>query len=124
MARPNKEIDKQQFEQLCAMQCTEAEICAWFDVTDKTLTGWCKRTYRKSFSEVFKIKRQRGFTSLRRSQFMQAESNPTMAIWLGKQYLGQTDKREDKIEIGADGFIEALRETAEGLSEMSDLIEE
>lgn len=124
MARPNKEIDKKQFEQLCAMQCTEAEICAWFDITDKTLAGWCKRTYRKSFSDVFKIKRQKGFTSLRRSQFTLAETNPTMAIWLGKQYLGQTDKREDKIEIGADGFIEALRETAEGLKEMSDVIED
>lgn len=124
MARPLKEIDQNQFEQLCAMQCTEEEICAWFDVTDKTLTSWCKRTYKKSFSEVFKIKRQKGYTSLRRSQFQLAETNPTMAIWLGKQYLGQTDKREDKIEIGADGFIEALRETAEGLSEMSDLIED
>jgi hypothetical protein len=23
-----------------------------------------------------------------------AETNPTMAIWLGKQYLGQADKQE------------------------------
>ena len=29
--------------------------------------------------------------SLRRTQFKLAEKNPTMAIWLGKQYLGQRD---------------------------------
>ena len=97
MARPRKEIDKKQFEQLCAMQCTEEEICAWFDVTDKTLTGWCKRTYRMSFSEVFKQKRQRGHVSLRRAQFKLAETNPTMAIFLGKNYLGQKDKQEEEL---------------------------
>jgi hypothetical protein len=32
--------------------------------------------------------------SLRRTQFKLAEKNPTMAIWLGKQYLGQRDNIE------------------------------
>ena len=27
-----------------------------------------------------------------------AENNATMAIWLGKQYLGQTDKPEESID--------------------------
>ena len=97
MARPKKEIDQKQFEQLCSMQCTEVEICAWFDVTDKTLANWCKRTYGKSFSEVFKLKREKGHISLRRSQFKLAETNPTMAIFLGKNYLGQKDKQEEEL---------------------------
>lgn len=53
MARPRKEIDQKQFENLCGLQCTLEEICGWFDVTDKTLDSWCKRTYNASFSEVF-----------------------------------------------------------------------
>lgn len=36
MARPLKEIDKKQFENLCGLQCTLEEICGFFDVTDKT----------------------------------------------------------------------------------------
>lgn len=32
--------------------------------------------------------------SLRRTQFKLAEKNPTMAIFLGKQYLGQRDNIE------------------------------
>ena len=92
--RPFKEIDQNNFEKLCALQCTMLEICAFFDITDKTLSAWCKRTYHKSFSEIFKIKRQAGFISLRRAQFEQARSSAAMAIFLGKNYLGQSDKDE------------------------------
>ncbi len=60
MGRPKKEIDQKQFEQLCQIQCTEVEICGWFEVTDKTLTRWCKETYGLTFSEVFAQKRAAG----------------------------------------------------------------
>ncbi len=91
MARPRKEIDQKQFENLCALQCTHDEICAWFDVTAKTLESWCKRTYGDSFSKVFAQKRGKGKISLRRSQWQLAEKSASMAIWLGKQYLNQRD---------------------------------
>ena len=89
--RPRKEIDKVQFEKLCALQCTLLEICSFFDVTDKTLDSWCKRTYKMSFSEVFAIKREAGKISLRRAQFKLAEKNAAMAIFLGKNVLKQKD---------------------------------
>ena len=95
--RPPKEIDQKQFENLCGLQCTLEEICGWFDVTDKTLDSWCKRTYNASFSEVFKQKRGNGKISLRRMQWRLAEKNATMAIWLGKQYLDQRDIVEQNI---------------------------
>ena len=97
MARPRKEIDQKQFENLCGLQCTLEEICGWFDVTDKPLDSWCKRTYNASFSEVFKQKRGNGKISLRRMQWRLAEKNATMAIWLGKQYLDQRDIVEQNI---------------------------
>lgn len=100
MARPKKlegktETEKKKikddFEKLCALQCTEPEVCAFFDVTDKTLARWCKETYGRSFSEVFKEKRKLGHISLRRSQFKLAEKSAAMAIFLGKNWLGQKD---------------------------------
>ena len=94
MARPRKEIDERDFESLCTLQCTKEEICGFFDVSDKTLENWCKRTYSEGFSEVFKKKRGKGKISLRRAQFRLAEKNANMAIFLGKNYLGQTDKIE------------------------------
>lgn len=92
--RPNKEINQQQFESLCEIQCTQKEICNVLDVTDKTLTNWCKKVYSLSFSDAFALKRDSGKASLRRNQWKMAATNPTMAIWLGKQYLGQKDKQE------------------------------
>ena len=94
IGRPRKEISQKQFEQLCAIQCTQEEICSVLDVSDKTLTKWCLEVYGLAFSEVFKEKRCLGKASLRRSQWKLAEKNPTMSIWLGKQYLNQTDKQE------------------------------
>lgn len=91
MARPLKEIDQKQFENLCGLQCTKEEICEWFGITDKTLDSWCRRTYSANFSEVFRQKRGAGKISLRRAQMRLAEKNATMAIWLGKQMLGQRD---------------------------------
>lgn len=96
--RPRAVIDKDAFERLCKIQCTIYEICAYFDITDKTLTRWCKETYGMAFSEIFAIKRQKGLISLRRSQFKMAQNNPTVNIWLAKQYLGQTDTVINQVE--------------------------
>lgn len=94
MARPRKEIDKKNFESLCAIQCTQEEICQFFDVTDKTLSSWCRRTYGKRFSEVFAIKRGYGRISLRRAGFEMAKKNPSVHIFYAKNFLGMTDRIE------------------------------
>lgn len=117
MARPHKEIDQKNFESLCGLQCTLEEICGFFGVTDKTLDGWCKRTYGTSFSEVFKQKRGAGKISLRRSQFRLAEKSANMAIWLGKQYLGQKDEVhfETDNKVNIDPLSKSLEELAQSL---------
>lgn len=118
MPRPRKEIDKKQFESLCGLQCTKEEICGFFDVTDKTLENWCRRTYKAGFSEVFRQKRGKGKISLRRHQWRLAEKNASMAIWLGKQYLEQRDNPEPELpndEIKEDDLSRSLRELGERL---------
>ena len=101
MGRPRKEINKTEFEKLCFLQCTEREFCSWFDVSDETLNKWCKENYEgRTFLEVFKEKRENGLISLRRTQFQLAEKSPAMAIFLGKNLLGQTDKMEQTVNGG------------------------
>ncbi len=100
MGRPRKEINKTEFEKLCFLQCTRSEFCTWFDVNEDTLNKWCKENYDgKTFSAVFKEKRENGLISLRRTQFQLAEKSPAMAIFLGKNLLGQTDKVEQTQNI-------------------------
>lgn len=55
------------------------------------MNSWCKREYRRTFSETYKIYSVDGKISLRRFQFKLAERNAAMAIFLGKNMLGQSD---------------------------------
>lgn len=97
--RPKKEIDKNNFEKLCGMQCTLKEIAGFFDCSEDTIERWCKRTYNNTFAESFKNHSAAGLISLRRNQFKLAEKSAAMAIFLGKQYLGQTDHIEVESSI-------------------------
>lgn len=89
--RPQKQLDQAQFEKLCGLQCTQEEIAGFFDVSADTVDRWCKRTYDANFAEVYKNHSGRGKIALRRYQMHLAETNASMAIFLGKQYLGQKD---------------------------------
>ena len=113
MARPRKEINQRQFETLCNYQCTLAEIAGVFGCSEDTIERWCKRTYKTSFAEAFKKLSAGGRMSLRRIQFKLAEKSAAMAIFLGKQYLGQRDNYDEQpLSQRDDGFIDALSTTA------------
>lgn len=104
MGRPLINIDKEIFEKLCHMQCTQEEIAAFFSCNIDTLCDWCKREYDMTFSDTFQQKRKGGHISLRRKQWNLVDNSYAMAIWLGKQYLGQTDsgpvdQQDTKLEL-------------------------
>lgn len=101
MGRKQKEIDQEEFEKLCLIQCTKQEMASWFRVSEDTIERWAKRTYGKVFAEVHEEKKQGGRISLRRAQFQEAiKGNTALLIWLGKQYLGQTDvEKSDRKEL-------------------------
>lgn len=88
------EIDQKTFEHLCGMMCTLDEIAGFFECSPDTIERWCKRTYDTTFKEAFTRYSAKGKMSLRRYQFDLAKKNAAMAIFLGKQYLGQTDHME------------------------------
>ncbi len=106
MGRPKIEINQEQFEKLCTIQCTEEEIADFFNCSVDTINNWCKTTYEQTFSETFKKYASKGKMSLRRMQFKLAEKNASMAIFLGKQYLGQKDYVENT--INNNGIIDDL----------------
>ena len=93
--RPKKEIDYGLVEKLATIQCTQQEIANVLEVSTKTLQR------DKEFCRIYKKGLEKGKMSLRRLQFKAAENgNATMLVWLGKQYLGQTDKQD--ISMNAD----------------------
>ena len=107
--RPKKIIDVEEFEKLCGIQCTKEEICAFLNISDKTLDRWIKEQYgnETSFSEQFNLKRSAGKVSLRRNQWNMSKHNVAMAIWLGKQFLDQKDlARVETVNIEGPVFVD------------------
>lgn len=102
MARPRIEIDFGELDKLCGLQCSQAEIASWFDVSIDTIEARIKERTGLSFPEYFEQKRGKGKIALRRKQYEAAMAgNTTLLIWLGKQYLGQSDKIESKNDTTA-----------------------
>ena len=110
--RPRKPISKKTFEELCRIQCTEEEICDVLDVSRQSLNRWARETYGANFGQVYKKYREGGKASLRRSQWALAKTNATMAIWLGKQMLNQSDSPVEVNARVSNNLIEALKSTA------------
>ena len=106
--RPKKEIDKKIFENLCGLQCTLEEIAGVFDCSADTIERWCKREYGETFAETYKKHSAKGKMSLRRIQFKLAEKSAAMAIFLGKNYLGQKDNIIETDEQTLQAVGEAL----------------
>lgn len=117
--RPKKEISKEQFEKLCGLQCTKDEIAGFFNCSPDTIERYCKSTYKDNFAAVYKEYSSQGKISLRRYQFKLAEKSAAMAIFLGKNMLGQKDRIEyDNIkddDFRQDGLSQSLSELAKGL---------
>lgn len=86
--------DWNQVDQMLHIQCTGEEIAAILDVDYDTLQRACVRDKKVKFADYSAKKRQGGKASLRRKQWKIAETNPAMAIFLGKNLLGQKDKIE------------------------------
>jgi len=96
--RPFRDFDQKIFENLCRALCTVDEIEAILNTNQVTLNKWCLRHYEKTFKEMYENFKLHGKASLRRIQFKLAEKNAGMAIFLGKNMLGQTDQLVQKIE--------------------------
>ena len=106
--RPKIKWTEEQYrtlEGLCAIQATINEIEDVLRIDHKTLDRLCKVHYTDNsgkaigFSQVYKRYSSTGKMSLRRQQYKSAEAgNVTMQIWLGKQWLGQTEKQETTIQ--------------------------
>ncbi len=88
MARPKKyDIDTEQLEKLAELGCTNIEIASFFGCSDSLI--------RKRYSEYVLKGKEKGKIRLRQWQMRAARNgNAALLIWLGKQILGQADRKE------------------------------
>ena len=107
--RPRMILNKEgiaTIESLARIQCTDEEIASVLKVTVDTLLN---DNNKAAFMAAKEIGKSSGKASLRRMQFKTAEAgNATMLIWLGKQYLEQTDKQDVKVDTEQDFVFNIL----------------
>ena len=98
--RPRSEIDFDTLQRCCQVGCTREECAGILRIAPATLDERLKEQ-GTNFQEYFKNHFDKTKQSLRRAQIKSAleKKNPTMQIWLGKQYLGQRDKWEHSGQI-------------------------
>jgi len=87
-------IDVEELKRLCRLNCTMEEIGAFFGCDKKTI----ERRYaeEEDFQQAIDQGRGLGKLSVRRKQMqiMDEHNSAAMAIWLGKQILGQRDNQD------------------------------
>jgi len=116
MARPKAKIDLAELEKLCAMQCTDEEIAAFFGVSTKTVE---RRRKVQRFSDVMDQARAKGRVSVRRNLFRLASNgNVAAAIFLAKNLLGYRDVVASELS-GPDGRPISI-DSRPNLSNLSD----
>lgn len=100
MAPPLTKINWDDLDKLCAIQCTLEEIASFFDCSADTIERAVKREKNMRFAEYYTQKSKKGHISLRRKMFQTAvDGNVTMMIFLSKQWLGYSDKVEQKNQV-------------------------
>lgn len=97
VGRPRSELTDEDFEKLIGMVeicCTQDEICNILGMAESTLDLRLKERGYDNFRDFYKRHSDSGKQSLRRLQWAAAQDgNVSMLIWLGKQWLGQSDKQ-------------------------------
>ena len=113
MSLPEKTIVMEQILYWIDLQATQEEVAGSFHVSVETLNNRLMDHFGMNFSELRKRTDGAGKLSLRRFQFNQAKKSATMAIWLGKHWLGQRDNELQDLEAQVINVSAAVREIQE-----------
>ena len=96
--KPPTNLDLEELEKLCGLQCTMEEMGAWFGLNARTMKV---KASQPKYREVMQRGYAKGRISVRRNQMkLLEEGNATMGVWLGKQLLGQRDDPRDAPAAG------------------------
>lgn len=93
-------IDWEEFHKLASYDCSQKEIADFFGISPETLENRYFDEYGEKLSGFWDKKKGTAKVKVKKAQFKLMESGGpgavAMAIFLGKQYLGQNDKPLDQ----------------------------
>lgn len=117
------EINIREFEDLVALGCSEQEV-RWFfrdaegnPASKAKLYNFCKKNFDMTFKQYSEQFGTLGLKlSVRRNQLALSEKSSAMAIFLGKNYLGQ---REQMVETDTES-IDKMNEILQAVKSNAD----
>ena len=89
MAKPGRPVKVSQIRFLSRLQCSEKEAAAQLEISLERFREIIE--HDEAAKNAWEFGREAGRASLRRAQFRLAERSASMAIFLGKVYLGQRE---------------------------------
>ncbi len=78
-----RDLTRELFEDLAALQCEIPEILGYVGTTRPKLEKWCLRIYRHPLEEILEAVRQDGLIQIRRASFDQLKKSATI---ISQQY--------------------------------------
>jgi len=98
-------IDWDKVDEYLKAQCSGSGIAEILGIHENTLYDHCKSDKGMEFMAYSAKKKSEGKELLRKKQIEVAMSgDKVMLVWLGKQYLGQSDKTETEHNIKGSGL--------------------
>ena len=64
-----REMTREMFEELAALQCEVPEILGYVGTTAEKLEKWCRKTYRHPLDEMLRMIRQDGLVAIISQQY-------------------------------------------------------
>ena len=104
-----RELTREVFEELAALQCEPEEIMGYAGVAEEELADWCAGVYGRPLAEMMEMIRQDGLIAIRRASFEQLKKSATVITQQYNRFLpaARTDER-----AGAETAIRALTAAA------------
>lgn len=103
--RPKSDVSEDLVKRYAMAQCTMKEIAAG--------VGCSVATLERHFAEIIESAKENGKSSIRMHQFriMAKKDSAPMAMWLGKEYLGQGKQAGTSTDMShLDNFVDAIAE--------------
>lgn len=114
-----REMTKELFEELAALQCATEEILGYVGTTERKLEAWCRKVYRRPLEEMLSMIRMDGLVAIRRASFDQLKKSATIISQQYNRFLPDAGKDpRENAENAIRTLSAALAPTREELREL------
>ena len=120
-----RELTKELFEELGALQCPVKEILGYVGTDEVALGKWIRRTYgyKHTLEEILRMVKQDGLIAIRRASFDQLKKSATIISQQYNRFLPDAGAEDPEAGMAAiHAFTELFQKTGE--EEMEELFDE